>query len=160
MGARPGVSDRRGRPRGRDRLLLPLRPHAEHRRHDGLALCLPEGEMGADRVRGADGARAVLADVSGRAHAAGCGRVVRAGAGAGRGALSRVPDGADREKGHAVDPARRGGALRRVSALRLGAGPVRLARGQRGSCQHHAWSQKRVHHDGRAARLSDRVFCR
>ena len=34
------------------------------------------------------------------------------------------------------------------------------ARGQRGSCQHHAWSQKRVHHDGRAARLSDRVFCR
>lgn len=41
-----------------------------------------------------------------------------------------------------------------------GAGPVRLARGQRGSCQHHARSQKRVHHDGRAARLSDRVFCR
>lgn len=64
------------------------------------------------------------------------------------------------KKGHAVDPARRGGALRRVSALRLGAGPVRLARGQRGSCQHHARSQKRVHHDGRAARLSDRVFCR
>ena len=42
----------------------------------------------------------------------------------------------------------------------LGAGPVRLARGQRGSCQHHAWPKKRVHHDGRAARLSDRVFCR
>ncbi|MFQ9062642.1 MAG: phosphatase PAP2 family protein [Oscillospiraceae bacterium] len=54
----------------------------------------------------------------------------------------------------------RGGAVRRISDLRLVPRPVRLAGGQRRPFQYHARPQKRVHHAGRAAGLSDRVHCR
>ena len=160
MGARPGLSDRRSRPRGRDGLFLPLRPYAEHRRHDGLNLCEPEGSMGAHRLRRVDASGAVFADVPGRSHAAGRRRGLPDGAGAGCGALSGVPDGGCCEKDSAMAPARCGSSVRRISGLCLVPRPVRLAGGQRGPFQYHARPQKRVHHAGCAAGLFDRVHCR
>lgn len=75
-----------------------LRPHAEYRRHDGLDLREPEGNVGAYCLYRVDGSGAVFADVPGRSHAAGRRRGLPDGAGAGCGALSGVPDRICRKK--------------------------------------------------------------
>ena len=98
MGARPGLSDRRSRPRGRDGLFLPppaIRRTSSARRPRSLRAGRKHGCASLRRV---DASGAVFADVPGRSHAAGRRRGLPDGAGAGCGALSGVPDGGCCEK--------------------------------------------------------------
>ena len=138
---------------GGHRLFLPQRPYPERRGHLWRYSADDGEEVAAVVMHCPCAAGGLLADVSGRPHAAGCGRVAGAGHGDGAGAVAHRQRCGAQAAGHGLAFAGAAGGVRRICGLF-----VCVSLPHRCGCgQPHPRGGKRLEADGRHRRHADRL---